>query len=501
MIKINWMFWHRWIGLFTCLGVLMWGISGISHPIMTRLQPKPVAFSAPTAQFDLSNALSLQKVLEKHHIVSFFHISLAQFSGKSFYRVAVTADKPARYFEMNTGEELVNADAAYAKSLAMHFTGNNISSIANVELITEFSDDYHAVNRLLPVWRVSFNQDGNLRAFIDTEQTRLSTLVDDKRFWLTKLFEFGHNWSFLQSAPKLQITLAGIILCAVLASAFSGIYLYFKLGNHLKRLEKQPIKRWHRRIGLLVSLAAIIFATSGFFHLLMSYIQQQNVLKITPQPIHLHQINDDAWQALTKKTLAKLDLISHAGIPYWYVLEAAHSGENQMPIAQVAALAKEQVHAEHHQHSPKELTMPYIVRADTTSKIPSGKEAFKSVENVAKLQVVSLAHRPLSEIVSTTWVTQFAKEYGFIFKRLPVIKVQLNDEDHTRYYIEPATGALSVKVRDIDGLEGFIFAYLHKWAFESFNKDLRDFIVALFALLNIIVGALGLNLFIRQKRY
>ena len=100
--------------------------------------------------------------------------------------------------------------------------------------------------------------------------------------------------------------------------------------------------------------------------------------------------------------------------------------------------------------------------------------------------------------MSTEWITKFAKEYGFIFKRIPVIKVQMSDADQTRYYIEPATGILSAKVRNIDGFEGFIFAYLHKWSFESVNKDLRDILVSLFAFSNIVVALLGFYLFTRR---
>ena len=104
----------------------------------------------------------------------------------------------------------------------------------------------------------------------------------------------------------------------------------------------------------------------------------------------------------------------------------------------------------------------------------------------------------MRDIVRTEWITKFAKEYGYIFKRIPVIKVQMNDADQTRYYIEPATGVISAKVRNIDGFEGIIFAYLHKWSFENINKDLRDILVSLFALGNIVVAFLGFYLFTRR---
>lgn len=388
--------------------------------------------------------------------------------------------------------------------LAAHFTGNEIAQITKAELITQFSDDYHAVNRLLPVWRVEFAGNQHLRAFIDTQQSRLSTLVDDTRYRLTQLFEFGHNWSFLSATPRLQLSISAVVLSTILLSAISGIYLYFKLANHKQRLAKQPLKRWHRRIGLLVSFAALVFASSGLFHLVMSYQQQKQMLVAKAKLVSPHQLDDSVWQHLTTKPLAKLDLIAHAGRVYWYVLEASSTGENQMPVAQVAALAKEAEHAEHHDHHAHISTatqpiLPYVLHADINQQDKFFQDKKGSVEVLAKLQAAAIANRATSEVVSTEWVTKFANEYGFIFKRLPVIKVQMNDADHTRYYIEPATGALSVKVRNIDGLEGFVFAYLHKWSFQSLNKDLRDILVALFALGNIVVAMLGFYLF--AKRY
>ena len=30
---------HKWLGVVTCVGVVLWGVSGILPPIMSRLQP------------------------------------------------------------------------------------------------------------------------------------------------------------------------------------------------------------------------------------------------------------------------------------------------------------------------------------------------------------------------------------------------------------------------------------------------------------------------------
>jgi uncharacterized iron-regulated membrane protein len=497
-VRFNWLFWHRWLGVFACIGVLMWGLSGLSHPIMSRLQPKPVAFAAPQATFDLTGTRTPKQILADHQMSTFTHLSLSRILDKTYLRVAVGNATPARYFDVMTGDELPNGDALNARALALHFTGRSEDEIESATFITGFSDDYHAVNRLLPVWRIAFKQGGNLRAFIDTEQTRLSTLVNDRRFWLTRFFQFGHNWSFLSHVPSVQVGVTAFVLSLILLSALSGFYLFIKLSSTAQyRLEKLRLRRWHRILGLVVSVTTLVFAASGLFHLIMSYQQERDGLHTPSAHAQASALNAQVWQALIKQPLAKLDGVVQDNVPYWYVLPA--TGVNQMPVAQVAAIATEAAHAEHGNHHAHDThtpakAEPYMLRADIfTAEAPAN-----SIEAFATRQVQQLTHVSASTIQAVTWVTRFANEYGFIFKRLPVLKVQLDDADHTRYYIEPTTGTLAAKVRDVDGLEGFVFAYMHKWSVEGLNKDLRDVLVSLFALWNVVVAMLGLVLFTRR---
>jgi hypothetical protein len=222
---------------------------------------------------------------------------------------------------------------------------------------------------------------------------------------------------------------------------------------------------------------------------------------IAPESTLTQQLNEAVWSQIKAKQLAKLDLFSHSAIPYWYFLESSKDGENQMPAAQVASLARDAEHDEHHKNNQQHQAIaPIVMRADvaTEEALSHNFTPQQSAEMLARQQVALMSGKSIHDIVSTEWITKFAKEYGFIFKRIPVIKVQMNDADQTRYYIEPATGILSAKVRNIDGFEGFIFAYLHKWSFESINKDLRDILVSVFALSNIVVALLGFYLFTRR---
>jgi hypothetical protein len=496
-LRFSWLAWHRWLGLASCFGILMWGLSGLSHPIMTRLQPSPAAFAPPPRIMNLQGSIPPQEVLASHGLTQLQHLSVINYRQQDFYRVGIGADSPARYFSAETGKELVDGDRLYAEQLAMHYTGLPSGKIHEARLITGFSDDYHAVNQLLPVWRVEFAGNGHLRAFIDTDQARLSTLVDDTRYCLTRLFRLGHNWSFAEGMPVLQVTLMALILGITLFSAGSGLYMYFSRRLQAQqRLAGQPLRRWHRRLGLLVALSTLLFASTGGFHLIMSFVQQRAAKPVRANVfISASQLSADVWRLATTHPLASIDLVTLGDKPLWLVRNAAD--KNAAPHAQVAVLAQE----EHHHHGHHEDAA--VATPAPVNLLAADGAAEKSPEDIvamARIQATSYAQKPLAEITHAELVEKFGGEYGFVFKRLPVVKVQFKGADNPRYYIEPVSGELAVQMRDVDALEGWSFAYLHKWEFANYNKDFRDILVSLFVLGNIIVALMGLVMFSRLAR-
>ncbi len=467
----------------------MWGLSGLSHPIMTRLQPSPAAFMPPPQTLDLKASIPPRELLAQHGISQLQRLSVISLNQENYYRVGMEPSQPARYFSAVTGKELTDGDRQYAEQLASYYTGLPLANIHQSKLITGFSDDYHVLNRLLPVWHIEFAGEGHLRAFIDTDQARLATLVDDTRFYLTRFFRFGHNWSFAESVPLLQVSLMALVLAIALTSAGSGLYMYFSRRQHVsQRMANQPLRRWHRRLGLLVALSTLLFAGSGGFHLVMSF-KQDMAARPAPAPtlVSASQLSDAVWRQITASPLARLDLITQGNRPLWLT-------RNTMPQAQVAMLAHEHHHHEHHAEVEAGPSPIQLVAAnDSMNSVP------RDLLALAKIKAASYANKPLAEIAGASLVESFGGEYGFIFKRLPVIKVQFRGAGSPRYYIEPATGALAAEVRDLDAVEGWSFATLHKWGFADFNKDFRDILVSLFALGNILVALMGLIMFSRRN--
>ena len=108
---------------------------------------------------------------------------------------------------------------------------------------------------------------------------------------------------------------------------------------------------------------------------------------------------------------------------------------------------------------------------------------------------------PASEVVSTTLVTRFDRDYNFTDKRLPVWRVAYPTNHHERYYVETASGALAVRVDDLDLIESYSFALLHKHEFlGGLGKSVKDFSTMFWAAAQILLVTLGLVLWARRVR-
>ena len=110
----------------------------------------------------------------------------------------------------------------------------------------------------------------------------------------------------------------------------------------------------------------------------------------------------------------------------------------------------------------------------------------------------SLEETPLLE---TKVLTEFeSREYGFVNKRLPVIKLAYDTPEKTTYFIETSTSRLAAVIENSDKIEGYSFAIFHKFLFMDWaGKNMRDLTMVLAALIILIVSVLGLILFLKKK--
>lgn len=494
---------HQWLGIVTCFAVLMWGLSGALHPLMSWLQPVPAQFSAPAQVFALSSTLPLKAVLEKHGIDEFNQVSVVKLAEQDCYRVQTSEAPHARYFSVNNGDEVAEADRLYAEQLARHFSGQPPQAIVQSTLVTAFNEDYPFIHRILPVWRIDFADPDKLSAYIDTDQSRLATLSNPLRDGFSAWFRITHSWSFLDDKPWFQLVIMLFLLGCVLFSALSGIYFYIVLRpGASQRLQGRPLQRSHRLLGIVFAFTALMSASSGLYHFIHGFEPSQGDVgssddAISEQYRALHtfrssDITDPAWQTLVQTPLARFNAIRFNGQLAWLRTPAGSTEAK----AQVAMLAQEkkQPHEAHHPSAG----LQQMAHDANQLIVADGRLLAEGATQWAQNLAAMFANRPLTDLVRTDYLTAFTPEYGFINKRLPVYRLEFSGPERPRYFVENATSQLAAHVVQADVYEGWSFAWLHKWRFGFLSKAVQDSLLVLIGLANVVVACLGLTLFVRK---
>ncbi|MFT3931635.1 MAG: PepSY domain-containing protein [Spongiibacteraceae bacterium] len=465
---------HRWLGVVACLAVLMFAGSGILHPVMSRFQPQPAQFAAPSVDVPASS-LSLRAALEKNQIDRFSAASLVQLPDVAVYRVQ--DQRGVHYFRVDDGHPVENGERIHAEFLARHFLGDKNSSIALIAEQKKFDDDYVFVNRLLPAWRIDFARDDGMRVYVDTAGNRLATLTDSNKRIFQVYFRALHDFDFLEEHNTLRLAIMLFLLFAAFATAVAGVVMYVRIGRAAQRLKNLPARRWHRRLSLAVAVVTFSFVISGGWHLLQSQVEF-----VAPENPHAEFLTSELGNAVTSQA---------------FVLLRAN---DKVCYRQAAAVKRS---AEHEHHHPDGVmhTSPAPACLDTETLQPIVDADQKVAEQLARYYSKhESAAENQREIESAELVTKFGGEYGFINKRLPVWKIQFKG-DSTRWYVETASGALALRADDADAREGWVFSTFHKARFiQDPYKNLRDGFLMASAALMMIVSLLGLWLFVKRLR-
>lgn len=489
---------HHWVGLLAALPVILWGLSGLSHPVMSRLQPQPAAMTPPAGLISGFSREALERVRPLADLAAVLptervsHARLLHWQGQPVWQLTVPGQAERLYVDAVTGDVKPGLERELAVLLARHYAGEAERTVTSVRLVTSFSDDYPYVNRLLPVWRVEFAGGDHLRAFVETSPVRLATLDNDAKSLFGRIFRALHSWSFISSEPLRDVAMAAFLLLAM-GSSLGGLWLYgFYRGKPLQGERLQPLRRWHRRIGLAVALSTLAFTGSALLHVLM--IDKTHDHEPPAGYRVLMPLSDMVTRplALAPGADEQIEVMPHLGMPVYRMsttAKAGHSGK--------APIAKEGGH-EHH-HGKSAAGSPPAGERYVSAR--DGGALAGGVEAHVRMLAGELSGLPDGRVLGIEKISRFAGEYGFVNKRLPVWKVSFDTPDHLAVYVEPSSGLQAAEVRDPDRLEGFTFGYLHKWHFlDGLGKDARDTILGLFALLNVLVVVLGLLVWLRRRK-
>lgn len=430
--------WHRSLAWLAGVAALIWASSGLLHPVMSWTNPTPAAMKPPESSRPEIPVASLAVLLASAGVDRVQSARWLANPDAVQVQVTLDASQPRRYWTWPAGQEMPDADRERAVALARHYTGERQAAVAQAEWIGAFDRDYPPVNRLLPVWKITFDRPDQITAYVDTGSDRLGALNDRRKRVLLMLFQNLHKLEFLRPVEALRlpavVTLVGSALCA----AVLGLVLLIT-----RRRATHGARRLHRVLAYVAVIPALILAGSGLFHVL------------TRSPL---------WETV---------VVPPQGLP-------AAVLQSTPPVPAGGALRLLVQSADQAWWRMDEKSVRY--------QNVTGGSVMDEPEWVTRF----IAHYG-APAAAPERVTGFSDEYGFANKRLPVWRVPLTDGEVL--FVDATEGVIAGRSNALLRAEGWSFSTLHKWQFlNPIGRDKRDGLLMVAASLILLVAVAGLVL-------
>lgn len=474
-----WLFrWHRRLAFVAVIPLLLWASSGLLHPLLSHvLTTQAARTELPATGPSLpAHYLTPAQLLNQHAVERFDNLRLVNLGGILYYQLIqrLPAEPSSyleagpgplllRYFRVDDGRELENGDALYALALARHYAGDDFAAVRDIQTLTHFAPDYGSINRLLPVQQVSLARSDDLQLFIHTASSRLAAVSDHSRSLALKVFQFVHQWGWLGPAhAPWRVVAIGFFAGAIALLGIAGLLLYSLLWPRKRRHNA----RWHRRMGLLVSLSLLGFSTSGLHQVTGDWHPEAFRGWRASAGFKPGEIGTDPLPQLQTLGARELSLARFEGRAYW----------------QLGYIDEQGVHWQ------------YLPASGDPNPAPSDAE-----------YATFLARQACG--ASCEWVAQeerrhFGHDYPEVMKRLPVHKVTLTDANGAvSYFIETGSGEIAHRARPDERFRAMHFMLMHKYSFlNGLGLVGRDLIVTALALGILATAGLGLILVLRRSR-
>jgi uncharacterized membrane protein YsdA (DUF1294 family) len=525
MIKKNIYKWHRIISITIAIPVLLWAASGFMHPIMSSFRPKVATQFMSAKSIDSSTEkITLEKALTINKIDAFKNARLIHIDTNWFYQIQLIGKNELVYLSVKNGKLLKKGDWIYAQYLARYFLegeskkdsaklylsapnklDQNIpdccdaatvcvlkptkgAKVTDVQLLSNFDDEYKNINRVLPVYRVDFKRADGIRVYVETSQDRFAFAVDNKRALFSRIFVVIHTWEWLSFLGIGRIYIELILVGLAFITSIMGLYIFFTTKTKkVKGNELVAARTKHRITSVIIALFTLMFSFSGFYQATTKFkedTRNQYFDKSVYQTQAIH-LNIDSIRLIVKKPISNISLVTMNGNHY-YQVSIKKEFSSKWGDKKPKDLMKEM-------KAPK----PQIVYINTSNYEPLKDGDKKYAYYLAN----TFSGNKDNEVISDSLITKFEGEYGFVNKRLPVWKVAYAKNNNERYYIETTSGKLAVRIDDNDYKAAMIFNFLHKHHFMDFaGKEWRDFSTMFWAMAQIMLVVVGFMLYLKSRK-
>lgn len=476
--------WHKWMGWLGGLALLLFAISGMTHPLMSWTGPKAASFFPPQVKIKAENASTIPSILSKNNINEAIMVKIVPSVNGALLQVTESNSSPRRYFDIQNGNEIIDYDQAQAVWLARYYTGLKDATVKNIKFQTEFDSSYPWVNRLLPVYKIDFATDDNRSAFIYTELGALAGLTNDYKTFVQSIFKTIHTWSWLNDFEHGRVVLMMILLVSLFALSVTGTMMIFMMKNRKMELKRKV----HRIISYAIWLPLLAFSASGTYHLLQyAYGDNHRGLKLG-EPINVSSSRfgaDNSW----------LDPYSQVNLNGLSIVEGKEGDllyRLSLPMGRPGQKVKKQTRFD---------GMP-IEKSALYFNAKTGNESDITDKDMAVFYAGKQLGLEENKITNTKLITHFGPNYDFRNKRLPVWRIDYDSDLGDKLFIDPATGMLVDRLVNSNRYEGYSFSFLHKWNFMTplTGRKVRDVLIVVVLSFAVIATILGYMMLFRGKK-
>ena len=495
--------WHLWLAWLAAFGLLCFTISALTHPLMAWTGPQAKAFRPPQAVMQASDAKRIPAILAQHNIQRAVMVKLVPSKLGVVLQVTQDAQHARRYFDLQSGAELADFDKQQAIWLARYYlfgaphSTDSSPTVESVVLQTQFDHAYPWVNRLLPVYKVTFAPSATsspISTYVYTEINALAGVSNAYKTTLQTVFRNIHTWAWLDRVEYARVIIMAGLILSIFGMAISGLMLVIGLK---RRVNMSGKARWHRTIANVVVIPILAFCISGFLHLLHN--AQLNKTNPSTAP-HLQ-----LGAAMDMSQLMPIEELPNASLNQLAVVQ--YQGEllyrMSLPTARTHAAPSSAPSAHSHHDTtrnqrfdgqPSERGGRYF-SATTGQRSTANDRAFAMALAASALSDTQITN---AQVTNAKPITRFSADYDFRNKRLPVWQVDFDRGDSL--FVDPATGAIVDRLTPSDRVEGLVFSYLHKWNFLTpfIGRMWRDALVVLMLSLTILLTILGLIMRIKR---
>lgn len=470
---------HQYLGFGLSLLFVIWFLSGFvmmysGFPTMTlndRLQNLPVLtwqngkISPAQAASQLSNGDTIKTM------------RMGEVLHQPVYRIVTTQNKYVT-ISAETGELLPYQSLAAASLIAEDYISQKLDKpvIDTLNKVDQWMAGHKGQGYLPRVYRFKLNDPEATYLYISGYTGEVVQKVTARQRLLAWLGPIPH-WIYftilLQNRPVwtqvvIWLSFAGSVMC--LAGIFMGLVRYKKKKD--QPLSFSPYKkkwfRWHHYTGFIFGLFVFTWILSGFFSMrpfnwstMVSSGETRTWNGGDFRPSSFTRSPAEAIKILTKTLkLKEVHLIQVLGVPHYLGYQ-------------------DELHTA-------------MLRADDTLAKPTHLLATGPLIKGIQQMI------PNANTLQTRVLNQYDEYYysKHFEKRLPVLKLEVNDAVDTWYYVDLHTGQIVLKLHDKSRMQRWLYHGLHSldFSFLLYKRPLWDIVVLVLMAGGLLTSGTGLVL-------